>query len=200
MLQHYWGLSKAGLVSKLRAIFWRHPYHTGPPNTGGFIYNQTTMPLLSPPDKTPLVTECVHGAKVFTCSLLTLPLKFHAAQMEWRGVNTWPLQTAWPTVLPPLLGPAQRDSSRILKGLPRVFWKVSYMLPRASFQIIQSVSQPDTQAQSLFNYLFRNVSPSEKVSSLRVRSESYSSETPKGLAQYTGLWSPSTICQRNLNY
>lgn len=71
-----------------------------------------------------------------------------------------------------LLGPAQKDSSRILKGLLRVFWKVSYMLPRASFQIPQSVSQPETQAKLLFNYLCRNGSPSENVSSLRVRMES----------------------------
>lgn len=65
-----------------------------------------------------------------------------------------------------------RDFSRILRDLPGLLQKVSCMLLRASFMITQSVSQLETQAKLLFNYLFGNVSPYENVSSLRVRTES----------------------------
>lgn len=74
------------------------------------------------------------------------------------------------------------ESRRILRGLPRVPRKVSCMLFRASSLITQSVSQAETQAKLFFNYLFRNTSPCKNMSSVRVRIESHSFETPQVLA------------------
>lgn len=124
------------------------------------------------------VTEYSPDTKLFVLPWL-FPSSFTQLGLTEGGAKYLALHTA--NCSPSSNSPSQRYTSKILGDLPGVLHKVSYMLPRISSLITQSVSQPETQAKLLFNCLFRNVSLWE-CELFEVRIKSYSSKILQVLA------------------